>query len=98
VPIYDYQCPAGHCFEAIRKVEERAIPCADCDLVAVRIWVSPPVARRDTVPGGFTIENLDTVPRHFTSKSEYQAELKRRGLTNDRFHASNPRGPYSTKW
>ena len=48
------------------------------------IVAAPPNIKSDGVPGGFVIENLDRHPRRFESKSEYQAELKARGLTTER--------------
>ena len=37
MPIYDYLCPNDHEFEAIARIEERALHCPECGREAVRI-------------------------------------------------------------
>lgn len=100
MPNYDFHCvECGADFEDLVPVG--AIPpCRKCHATQVaKVWRGrTPHIKQDTVPGGLTIENLGPQTMHFDSHSDYQRELKSRGLTTDRFHSVNPRGPYSTKW
>jgi hypothetical protein len=96
MPMFDYLCPAGHQFEAYHSVETNPV-CRTCGLPTDRIWTSPPASIPDSVPGGFVIHNLDKEPRTFYSKSEYQAELRARGLTTDRASYKGDPGEGSDK-
>lgn len=100
--MYDYECQeCGVQFEALVRMSDPPPPCTDCggsQVEKVYLPHSAPHVKQDSIPGGMVIENLDPTPRRFDSHSAYQHELRSRGLTNDRFHSKNPRGPYSTKW
>lgn len=91
MPLYEYRCANDHLSEHFRpyRLADSPVTCA-CGLESFRI-ISVPAIIADDVPGGFVIENLDSVPRRFDSKSAYRDELKARGLTNDGFHhVGNP--------
>lgn len=83
MPMYDFECASGHRFEALAPIGT-CPPCRTCDLPTEKIWITCTNVIPDDVPGGFIIHNLDREPRRFNSKSEYQAELRARGLTTDR--------------
>jgi putative FmdB family regulatory protein len=42
MPLYEYECARGHCFEAIQKISEKALKkCAVCTAVARRAVSQP---------------------------------------------------------
>lgn len=55
----------------------------------------------DTIPGGMVVENMGPTPLRFNSKSEWRAEMKRRGLVNKVEHVGVPgsdRSPHTSRW
>lgn len=85
MPLFDIQCTNPDC-RAVREVfvhraDSPLLPCIACAYPVEKLLAGRTFhAHSDSVPGGFVIENLDTTPRRFDSKSAYRDELKARGL------------------
>lgn len=55
----------------------------------------------DSIPGGMTIENIAKTPMTFYSKSDFQKELKARGLMQRVEHKGiqgSDKSPHTTRW
>lgn len=102
MPLFDFRCQScQHVFEAFSKYDDRP-SCPLCQSGTEKIWIGRSTAIvPDGVPGGFVIENLDTEPRTFYSKSEYRNELKARGLRIRDRHVGlqgSDRSPHTSRW
>jgi hypothetical protein len=99
IRLFDFLCLfCAHSFEATVRADEldkclltgQGPWCRECHGPTMRIWTGMASIQADDVPGGFTIENLDKVPRTFYSKSAYRDELKARGLRLGGHYTGDP--------
>lgn len=89
MPFYDFHClTCGSIFEKL--VKHGDLPTCVCGGETEKIWTSCPSVHGDDVPGGFTVNNLDSRPRTFYSKSAYRDELRARGLRIRDRHVGEP--------
>jgi hypothetical protein len=92
MPMFDFFCRnCGASFEMFVPCEHRDhVICNTCGCFTTREWRVGPSVIDDTVPGGFTIENLDKTPQTFYSKSDYRDAMRARGLMNFVRHIGKP--------
>ena len=103
MPTHDYRCDAcGRTFEAVVRWDEYMIPCPVChsDVPrAERIYQAVSMVD-DTLPGGARyLHNLGDTPVWVETKTQYQAELKARGLVQAERKAYNrdDKSPYASR-
>ena len=107
MPMYDRLCSNGHqlidCWEPINSPE---VLCKACQAPTERVWLTKPAAViGDDIPGGIWIRhglcNTDGTPRKYYSKTEINAEAKRRGLVNQVEHVGeqgSDKSRHTVKW
>jgi hypothetical protein len=107
MPMFDYQCPDGHIFEAYfpRVVEDTPCKSADCTQTAHRVLLP-------TKTGGvigdeidITVKhglcNADGTPRRFRSRQEWRRAQEKAGLTNyveHRGSRGSDKSKHTTRW
>ena len=58
MPMYDYECSCGHCFEAIKSMTQRyTADCPECGREAVQM-LSTPTVKLDALSGDFPGETM----------------------------------------
>lgn len=103
MPMWDVNCPNGHEDEQFAWSLDRLQPCPICQEVVERVWRmgSMPHVIDDSVPGGFTVENMGPTPLTFYSKTEWRRTMKERGLVNNVYHVplqGTDKSPHTTRW
>lgn len=59
MPLYDYECPLGHSFEAVTPINEMAT-CPHCEMTARRVMITPVKFSVGVPAYGYYDENLET--------------------------------------
>ena len=99
MPTHDYLCDAcGRTFEAVVRWDEYETTCG-CGQLARRIYRTASIID-DTLPGGARyLHNLGDTPVWVETKTQYQAELKARGLVKAERKAYNrdDKSPYASR-
>lgn len=109
MPMYDRMCPK--CEEKLidcwEPVTAPTVPCHACGTPTERAWLTKPSnVVGDDIPGGILIRHglcaEDGTPIRYYSKSEINAEAKRRGLVNMVKHEADNRSgdksKHTTRW
>lgn len=106
MPIFDLTCPQGHeQFDLYLPVGSRPC-CPTCGGPTETLWRGKTACViDDSIPGGIEIKhgicNLDGTPRKYYSKTEINAEAKRRGYANIVTHVTEPgtdKSKHTTRW
>jgi hypothetical protein len=104
MPTYQYDCPAGHVFDSVRRIADRKT--ATCQCGAEGVLNPYPAGNangviQDSIEGGIEIRHglchPDGTPRKFYSKSEIRAAEKASGWTNAVEHKPDSHGSDRSK-
>lgn len=104
MPIFDLVCPV--CAWTKRDAfEHHGTPtiCDACGATTVHLWSGSrtPTVIDDSWPGGRVFENLDHHPVTCYSRTEYNMQMKARGLENIVQHRplqGSDKSPHTTNW
>ena len=105
MPMFDYQCPAGHTFEAYHPRVAEAMPCRQCQEKARRVLL--PSTHGGVIGDEIDISiknglcNADGTPRRFRSRAELRRAEQAAGLTNvveHRGSRGSDKSPHTTRW
>lgn len=98
--MFDYKCACGWVDEKFVHRASDPVSCPQCGGATER-FISHVNIVPDSVPGGFTIENISATPMTFYSKSEYRDALRAHGLVNTVRHVGvqgSDKSPHTTRW